>query len=262
MTTDPPHPVRVPDPGRLAKISLSIGTWLGVLAFVLFCKAALSQLPPINIPLIRSEFALSTILVYGAMGLVGALIAPFAGFAPPVGGGITAWVRFGQPILTGVALGAAAIGLDHFTHGADFLAHQTGQPTFNVDYPQSLFVYTGGAALAEAFFRFLPLPLLMLLVGMLVRSDTGRKRAFIVVALVASLMEPLLQGGGVIALGGGDKASLFVSQFLPYLAIAYPLNLAAAFAYRRGGLLSPILLRMAYYLVWHVIFGNFLYQAH
>jgi hypothetical protein len=243
-----------------SRILFSLIVWAGVIALVVAAKFALTQLPPINIPLIRSEFAWATIGVYAAIGGIGVLLAAFINLPPPLGGNISAVTRFIGPLLIGAVLAIAAILIDRVTHGTDFLAQQTGQPTFNVEYPQSLFVYSAGAVLAESVFRLLPLPLLLLLTYAFVKSPEGRARGFVVIALLVALFEPVLQGGGIIALGGGDKQALFMTQFLPYFVTSYPLNLAACFAYRDGGFLSPIATRLGFYLVWHIVYGNFLYQ--
>ncbi|HEY8599246.1 MAG TPA: hypothetical protein VIL85_12495, partial [Thermomicrobiales bacterium] len=67
--------------------------------------------------------------------------------------------------------------------------------------------------------------------------------------------EPALQGGMLLGASGGVIGP---GIFAAYVAQAYAFNLTAALAFRRYGLLAPVLLRLAYYLVWHVAYGNFL----
>ena len=247
---------------------LDRGKWSDVLIGVAICVAwllaarlALSAMPPINIPMIRSEFAPSTLAVYAGILAVGAVLARLASFPAPVGGRIPASRRFVWPALLGAAIGVAAAVIDRFTHGADFLARQTGQPTFNVDFPQSLPVYLAGPVLPEAVFHVLPLAFLMLVSRWFVSDAGGRKRAFFVLAGLVALIEPVLQGGGVIAMAKGDTPSLLLTQFLPYFATSYPLNLAACLAFGRSGFLSAMAVRLGFYVVWHILYGNFLYPG-
>lgn len=240
------------------RILTVLAAWLAVCAWLALGKLALALMPPINIPLIRSEFATSTIAVYGGIGLVGALLSVFAGFAPPLGGGISAHRRFAWPLAVGVALGALAVVIDRFTQGAAFIARVTGEPTFNVDFPQSLPVYLTGAVLPEVVYHILPLSLAMAIVA-LIRRKGLHDRTFLVLAALAALIEPLLQGGGMIAMAPGNAGELLLTQFVPYFVTSYPMNLAACLSLRRSGFLSPIAVRMGFYAVWHIAYGNFLY---
>lgn len=242
------------------RVGLSLLVWLCVCAVLVIGKLALAMMPAINIPLIRSEFATSTIIVYGAIGALGAVLAAIAGLPAPIGGGVSPATRFAWPLIIGAALGAAATLIDQFTHGAAFVAQVTGQPTFNVDFPQSLPVYLTGAILPEAVYHMLPLSLLVLVVNLFLRSEVARRRGFVLLATVVALIEPLLQGGGLIGLSAGDKTALFFGQFLPYFATAYPMNLAACLFFGRSGFLSAIIVRIGFYIVWHIVYGNFFFH--
>ncbi len=247
--------------GIWKRVGIALLVWLGVCLVLGVGKLALAMMSPINIPQIRSEFATSTIIVYGAIGALGAVLAALAGISPPIGGGVPPATRFVWPFVFGAALGAAAVVIDHFTHGAAFVAQVTGQPTFNVDFPQSLPVYLTGAVLPEAVYHILPLSLLVLLANVVLKTEAARRRGFVVLAAVVALIEPVLQGGGLISLSSGDRTALFLGQFLPYFVTAYPMNLAACLFFGRSGFLSAIMVRVGFYVVWHIIYGNFLFHA-
>ena len=46
-----------------------------------------------------------------------------------------------------------------------------------------------------------------------------------------------------------------------YMATALPSNVLAVVLFRRYGLLAPLALRWGEYLIWHILYGNFLYGA-
>jgi hypothetical protein len=50
-------------------------------------------------------------------------------------------------------------------------------------------------------------------------------------------------------------------MLLGYMLTALPENILAVVFFRRYGLLAPIPLRLGEYVVFHVLYGNFLYGA-
>jgi hypothetical protein len=92
--------------------------------------------------------------------------------------------------------------------------------------------------------------LLWLISNVLLRGR-GQGQMFWVLAVLTSLIEPgqqdlmYLQASGVL---------LAASQFAP----DFVLNLTQAAMFRRSGYLASILVRVATYLVWHVVYGNFI----
>ena len=116
-------------------------------------------------------------------------------------------LRVVWPLLLGVVLGSAALMVGKITHGADFLAAQTGESSFNVAFPQSIPVYLTGAVLPEAIYHILPLPLLFLLTQRVMRTEAGRSRAFYVITALVALIEPALQGGGILGLARATRGT-------------------------------------------------------
>jgi hypothetical protein len=58
--------------------------------------------------------------------------------------------------------------------------------------------------------------------------------------------------------GGGVITPLMLAA---YLVTALPSNILAVVVFRRSGLLAPLALRWGEYLIWHILYGNFLYGA-
>ena len=78
-------------------------------------------------------------------------------------------------------------------------------------------------------------------------------QTFWVLALLTSAIEPgSSQGPSVLA---QTKGALGPGVFATYAVHSYAVNFAAAVSFYRYGLLAAVLVRLAYYLVWHVGYG-------
>jgi hypothetical protein len=58
-----------------------------------------------------------------------------------------------------------------------------------------------------------------------------------------------------------DPMMLLLTQFLPYFVTNYPLNLGQAILFRKYGFLASFAMRFGFYMMWHVVYGNFIYPA-
>jgi hypothetical protein len=93
------------------------------------------------------------------------------------------------------------------------------------------------------------IPLLLGMISIVVRSQSAREKVFWVLAILTSLIEPL--------------TNTAASQYLAPLALAFVLvqafgaNLLQAIFFRKYGFLAAILLRVAFYIPFHII-GTFL----
>jgi hypothetical protein len=172
-----------------------------------------------------------THLVVTALGLAAVWAMHRTGFPAAWDRRIPAWKRLLLPTLVGLGFGLLAIGLEELTGATKILEAKLGSP-FTVAFPGSLWVYGGGAIKWEALLRLLPLPLL------------------------SSAVEPLvLQGVPLLVLSEG---AITPPVFAAYAVHSFALNLSAAVLFRRAGLLAPVVVRLVYYLVWHVGYGNVL----
>ena len=92
--------------------------------------------------------------------------------------------------------------------------------------------------------------LILWLISSLALRGRWQVQTFWALALLLSLVEPLSQDLSLGQFGTGVMAAVFVQD--------YALNLSQAALFRRYGFLSAIALRVVFYLVWHVAYGNFL----
>lgn len=162
--------------------------------------------------------------------------------------------RVGLPILVGAGFGVLAILVDKITGSTAFIAQKFGT-AINVDFPRSLFVYTGGPFYLEFEYRLLWIPFLLWLVSSVILKGRHQDHTFWGLAGLTSLIEPCIQGIPLFILADG---AITPSGFALYFAHAFAFNLTCAYFLRRHGLLGGMLTRYGNYLVWHIAWGAYL----
>jgi len=98
----------------------------------------------------------------------------------------------------------------------------------------------------EAFYRLVPIPLLLWLISNVVLKKRAQSQVFWILALLTSLIEPLTQDLDLGQFGMLLMASVFL--------LDYGLNLTQAALFRKYGFLAAIIMRVAYYVVWHILY--------
>jgi hypothetical protein len=110
----------------------------------------------------------------------------------------------------------------------------------NVPPPQSLLFYPAMAYVAEISFHALPLTLLLVLLGPLLKKlDPGSIIWFCMI--VDSFLEPIFQ------LGSGF--SVYVGMYV------FAFNLVRLHVFRRYDFVSMYSCRLVYYIHWHIVWG-------
>jgi hypothetical protein len=143
--------------------------------------------------------------------------------------------RLWLPVGLGVVLGGVAILVDRVTHWTTLAAAQMHLPSIHIDAPASYVIYPGGAIIVSILYFLLLVPLLVWVL---------RGRAFWLVAMVCALTEPLTQD---LHMTGG------VGMMVAVFAEDYALNLGQVWLFRRAGFVAAVLLRVAFYGVWHML---------
>jgi len=152
------------------------------------------------------------------------------------------------PVVLGLALGALSIGIDLITGWTKVSAAKMGVPSIHIPFPGSLLIYPGAAVIVAVIYYLVPIALLYGLGTLVIRSTRGRTWLFWIVGVLAAAVEPVTQQSGNGATAG--LAVVFVTQ-------DYVFNLAQVATFRRAGFGATVLLRVAMYLVWHVLYGLF-----
>jgi hypothetical protein len=228
---------------HVKKPSVSLRVFGGLAAWLVLVRVALVAWPGVfRSPAQAKVFEWPWLALWIALGATGAILSDRTGFAP-------AWrqdslrSRVAVPALWGLGFGLAAIATDAMTGWTGFVAKRLGIPTIHISLPASLLVYPGGAIIVEILYRLFPIPVVLWVFGRISRGG-GLERAFWVLAASTSLIEPL-GDLGLRPLGVAAMASVFLED--------YALNLAQAWTFRRSGFLASILLRVVFYLVWHIV---------
>ena len=154
--------------------------------------------------------------------------------------------RVVRPALVGVILGALAVAVDLVTGWAARSAAQHGVATIHIPWPWSLPVYTGGAIIVSVIYYLVPLTALLWLAY---RWPGARARPapwYWGLGALLALVEPLTQD--LAQAGPAWQGALVFGQ-------DYLLNLTQVAFFRRAGFGAAVVVRVAFYLVWHVLWG-------
>jgi hypothetical protein len=231
-------------------LSISLKVYLGLMAFLVAIKLVLTYFPQVfRSPAQAAVFEWKFLAIWTVTGLLGVLLAGRTGFPPAWGEPGTNAKRVWLPLAMGVALGVIAIITDLATGWTKLVADKMHLPTIHIDFPASVLIYPGGAVIVEVIYRLLLIPLLLWLISGVILRGRHEERIFWVLAVLTSLLEPLSQDLREIITGPSRFA--FACVFVE----DYSLNLGQAWLFRRYGFLSSILLRVFFYLIWHVLWG-------
>jgi hypothetical protein len=238
----------------------SVRVWACIVAYLVVAKLLSLTLIPIGFVSGGQEalFSWQTLIIYAVLGLVGVVLASYTGFPDALDPRVSNQWRLLYPVLTGMGIAVVAVLLDVLTSGTAAIARATGQSSFNIDFPGSLLAYSAGGILVDIEYRLFTVPFLLWLISNVLLRGRGQTQTFWVLAAISTLFEPLLQGVGLFVLGGGVVTPVMLGA---YMVTAIPQNFAQIFFFRRSGFLASILVRQAYYVIWHIAYGNFLYPA-
>jgi len=233
----------------------SARVWLGCVAFlvvvelyVVLIGGGLEKDPRAGL------FSPLSIAAFGVAGFIGVWLSHRTGFPAAWDARISLRDRLVYPILWGIGIGVALVAHDLVFHWTAAYKDIVGAPSFNAlgPFPGPLLFYAGGAIIVEVFYRLLPIPLLLWLVSNLAMRGRYREPVFWVLAALTSLIEPGTQDLAALQRPGLEAAAITV------FGVDYVLNFVQAVMFRRYGFLAAIVTRVSAYVVWHVIYGNYI----
>jgi len=246
---------------RRVRLSSSVLVWLLLVGYLVSVKVVILPLfPPIEIDAVAAIFAWTNIVLFSAIGLVGVWLADRTGFMPALDPRVSNRQRYITPLLIGGGIGTLASLIDVITKGTEFLAENMGVPSFNTDFPSSLFVYTSGTVIIEAIFRLFPFPVLLWLISYVLLKKRWQEQIFWVLVILLSFLEPLGQLSGQMTPKVMENfGQFFLALFLPMLATNYPMGIVQAYLFRKSGFLASFMVRLGYYIIWHIAYGSVIY---
>lgn len=222
--------------------------YLLLMAYLVVVKLAITFVPDAFRSTAQAAvFAWPMIAVLTVLGLGGLWLARRIGLPGFWNPDLPATRKWLLPVLLGVAFGALAIGVDAWTGWTDVIERKLGLPSIHIEFPASLLIYPGGAVIVNVIYYLVPIPLLVWLVSSLLLRGRFQEPVFWTIGALAAAIEPLSQD---LSYPGPAWAMLLV------LLSDYALNFAQVALFRRGGFFATVLLRVSFYLVWHVVWGG------
>lgn len=228
--------------------STSTKVYFGLVLFLIAVKLFF-LLAPVEFPLSDQAGAFSwlTIFIIAALGFIGLVLSKRTGFPDIWDNNISNWQRFLVPAITGLVYGAITVLVEFV--GARRHPLQLSSD-FNVKFPLSIPFYTYGAVFLEILLRLFAIPFLIWLISNLALRHRWQTQVFWLVAILVALYEPLpymtdaLHQAGVLSALSILVGPLFIA------------NLVAAYLFRKYGFLAPLVMRLSFYLIWHIIYGG------
>lgn len=225
--------------------------WLLLVAYLGLASFLVTVVFPVQF-VDRSQsgfFEAQAVIAIGVMGLIGVWLSMRTGFPNAWDARISNGQRLVIPIIAGLLLGLLFLATDLVTNMSRLQQEHLNIQSTDVAFPASVFVYSAAAIYVEVVYRLLIIPLLLGIFSIVVRRQGAREKIFWALAILTSLIEPL--------------TNTAASQYLAPLALAFVLvqsfgaNFLQAVFFRKYGFLAAILLRVAFYIPYHVI-GSFL----
>ena len=225
--------------------------WLFLVAYLGLAAFLVTVVFPVQFvdPSQSGFFEAQAVIAMGVMGLIGVFLSMRTGFPDAWDARISNTQRLVIPIAAGLLLGSLFLATDLITNMSQLQEEHLNIQSTDVAFPASIFVYSAAAIFVEVVYRLLTIPLLLGLISIIVRSQGAREKVFWMLAILTSLIEPL--------------TNTAASQYLTPLALTFVLiqsfaaNFLQAVFFRKYGFLAAILLRVAFYIPFHVI-GSFL----
>jgi hypothetical protein len=222
--------------------------WLGVMLYFGLVKVILDTWLPgaFADPDQAALFVWPAIGIYTLLGLLGVWLADHSGFPRPWTGWVVSRGAVLVPLVGGLALGAALVALDLATGFSNILLANQGLKQQFTGYLPMFLIFSAASAIVMLIYRLVPLSLLQWLLAERLLKGHRREAVFWTLAVLTSLLEPL----GLI-----DSMLLmpWLVAFVYFLHL-FGLNLFEATIFRRYGFLAAIAARVAFYLIWHVIY--------
>ena len=226
-------------------LSASTKAYLGLFIFVLVLRLLLFLFPAEYVlPQQEQMTSLPFIVVVFALGLLGVRLTQKTGFAEMWDARVNNTQRFLIPALIGLGFGIASVIFD--------LVQPLGAE-IQIPLPASLMVYPIGGVLEEILFRLLLTLALIWFVSKVVFKGKHDEPVFWVVSVAVGLLYSFLQIGQYSVLTGQPVDLLVALRFLVIIGAFF---VTAAYLFRKYGFLAAISLRLADYLIFHILWGG------
>jgi hypothetical protein len=228
-------------------LSKPVLIFFGLVAYLILVKLVITVFPAAFRSAAQAAvFEWKFLAIWTILGWIGVVLSQKTGFPEPWNGGISNSHRIILTLVIGIVLGILAIATDWITGWTQFVANKMHLKTIHIDFPASVAIYPGGAIIVNILYRIFPIPFLLWIISTLILKGRAQNKIFWILAVLLSFVEPL-GDLGLTDLGYAKASLVFIQD--------YALNIIEAWLFRKLGFLAPILMRIFFYLIWHVLWG-------
>lgn len=164
------------------------------------------------------------------------------------------WARLVKPLGLGGAIGVAAAISDGATGWGAELAKALNRPGLHLAWPMSAPIYTQGAIVLTILYFLVVIPPVTWLASTWLMRGKGLDVVYWILALPLAGLDAWLHGDLSVVQSVGAPAAVNT-------AVDLAVGLAQAWTLRRSGLVAAVLVRLGFYAVWHIAWGNWLLHA-
>ena len=238
------------DPRQLTKrFSISTKIYLGLIGFMIVVKLIFVLFPTV-FPGADQEGAFSwiTILAIGVMGFIGLILARRTGFPEIWDTKVSNRQRFLIPAVIGIVYGAITVMMD-----------LRNPSPVHLKLPLSIPFYAYGALLLEIMLRLFTIPLLVWLFSNVILRGRWQTPVFWIAVVIAALYEPLPHMREQLSGVSGFAVLIVIIKWA--IEPLFLANVVSGWLFRKYGFLAALVMRLSFYLIWHIIYGGLISTA-
>lgn len=235
-------------PERAKSYSGSMIVWLVLAAYLFLVKILLDAFLPDAFadPAQASLFGWVPLGIFSILGLCGVWLSQRTGFPSAWDPGVPLRQRILYPSLVGAGFGLLQIGLDLGSGFTQQIAARHGITQQYTDFPSMFLIFTAAPIIVEVVYRLLLVPFFLWLISNVFLRGKAQDAIFWLLAVVTSMLEPFTQFADLQVLSPGLTTFLAIEYFV--------INMTQAYFFRKYGFLAAILVRLGFYVVWHVLY--------
>jgi len=225
----------------------SLKVWLGLVAYLVLVKIVITFFPA-NFSSVdqAAVFAWPALGIWAVLGFIGVWFAHKTSFPAAWAAQFFNRQRLWIPIALGLTYAVFEVAFDLATGYSKFQIALHHVAKINIDFPASVLIYSGGSIIVEVIYRLFLIPVLLWLISSLLLGERWQTQVFWTLAILTSFIEPLTQDLDAIQLGTVMLAAVLLKGF--------GRNFLQATLFRKYGFLAAILMRIAFYMIWHVVY--------
>lgn len=225
----------------------SVKVWLGLVTYLVLVKLMITFFSATFTSVDQAAiFAWPALAIWAVLGFIGVWFAHKTGFPSAWDARLSNRQRLLIPIAIGLAYAVFEVVFDLLTGYSKFEIALHHVAKINIDFPASVWIYSGGSVIIEVIYRLFLVPVLLWLISSVLLKGRWQTQVFWTLAILTSFIEPLTQDLDAIQLGVVMLAAVLLKGF--------GRNFLQATLFRNYGFLAAILMRIAFYMIWHVVY--------